>query len=271
MALGSNRKDRRATSPSNEITPAGAAEERSETDCEEGLRGRRAWTSPRPGVGAQSTIRGPSPPETLRFAWARRQYSLPMDPSKAREKPGRGFPGITFQRVRVGPAPGFVGRARDRGTFMADDGAAEGAGRPKGWRVKATGKIVGLFVGPDFAHNYHTPARGTRLKFPAPDGDKHRRARFLPPGGRPEGTRICVTDAALRVPYLEAPQEGAVRPIVSRPPCTKFPFRIGRQPASNHTIYSQEVSTIQGGSGPRTRRGPSCCRRDLGSTTGHVS
>jgi EAL domain-containing protein (putative c-di-GMP-specific phosphodiesterase class I) len=67
---------------------------------------------------------------------------------------------------------------------------------------------------------------------------------------------------ALLVPYLEHQQKG-------RPPhrvrLHKFPFRIGRSPQADHTIYSQEVSTIHA---EVVQDGDDFVLRDLGSTNG---
>jgi EAL domain-containing protein (putative c-di-GMP-specific phosphodiesterase class I) len=66
----------------------------------------------------------------------------------------------------------------------------------------------------------------------------------------------------LLVPYLEHQQKG-------RPPhrvrLHKFPFRIGRSPQADHTIYSQEVSTIHA---EIVQEGDAFVLRDLGSTNG---
>jgi EAL domain-containing protein (putative c-di-GMP-specific phosphodiesterase class I) len=67
---------------------------------------------------------------------------------------------------------------------------------------------------------------------------------------------------ALLVPFLEHQHKG-------RPPhrvkLQKFPFRIGRSPRADHTIYSQEVSTLHA---EILMEGDDYVIRDLGSTNG---
>jgi EAL domain-containing protein (putative c-di-GMP-specific phosphodiesterase class I) len=64
------------------------------------------------------------------------------------------------------------------------------------------------------------------------------------------------------VPFLEHQHKG-------RPPhrvkLQRFPFRIGRSPRADHTIYSQEVSTLHA---EVLREGDDFVLRDLGSTNG---
>ena len=64
------------------------------------------------------------------------------------------------------------------------------------------------------------------------------------------------------VPYLEHQQKG--RPS-RRVKLQKFPFRIGRSPRADHTVPSQEVSTLHA---EIVRNGDDFIIRDLGSTNG---